>query len=87
MKKRTVEVFVAGCPCCGDAVKLVESIACSNCEVRILDLRTDTAAQSQASQFGIKRVPAVVVDGKLADCCQGGVDVAALRSLGVGSPA
>lgn len=26
MKKRTIEVFTAGCPTCDDAVKLVQSI-------------------------------------------------------------
>ena len=36
----------------------------------------------------VARVPAVAVDGTLADCCQAGViDVDALRALGIGSPA
>lgn len=86
-KKRTVEVFSAGCPCCDDAVKLVQSIACPSCDVQIHDMRNDAAAQAKAKQYGINRVPAVVVNGKLADCCQAGaVDEATLRSLGVGHP-
>jgi glutaredoxin len=87
MKKRTVEVFTAGCPCCDDAVKLVQSLVCPSCDLQILDMRGDKAAQTKAKQYGVKRVPAVVVNGKLADCCQiGGVDAKTLRSLGVGSP-
>jgi len=87
MKKRTVEVFTAGCPCCDDAVKLVQSLVCPSCDLQILDMRGDKAAQTKAKQYGVKRVPAVVVNGKLADCCQiGGVDEKTLRSLGVGSP-
>ncbi|HWK08760.1 MAG TPA: thioredoxin family protein [Vicinamibacterales bacterium] len=87
MKKRTIEVFSAGCPCCNDTVNLVQSLACSSCDVQILDMRTDAAAQVKAKEYGITRVPAVVVNGKLADCCQiGAVDANTLRSLGVGAP-
>jgi len=86
--KRTVEVFSAGCPLCEEAVKQVKSMACPSCDVQVLDLRTDTAAQARAKQYGVTRVPAVVVNGKLADCCrQGAVDAQVLRALGVGVPA
>ncbi len=88
MKRRTIEVFTAGCPCCSEAVQLVKSIACENCDVQVLDMRTDKAVQARAKAYGVRRVPAVVVNGQLADCCRAGaVDAASLRSLGVGSPA
>jgi glutaredoxin len=87
MAKRTIEVFSAGCPCCDDAVKLVQSIACPSCDVRVLDMRTDVAAQAKARQYGVRRVPAVVVNGVLADCCHGSVDADKLRAAGVGSAA
>lgn len=87
MKKRTIEVFTAGCPCCDETVKLVQSIICPSCDLQVLDMRTDKVAQAKAKQYGVNRVPAVVVDGKLADCCQQGpVDANTLRSLGVGAP-
>jgi len=83
--KRTIEVFTAGCPCCDEAVQLVKANSCPSCDVQILDMRNDKAVQARAKQYGLKRVPAVVIDGKLADCCQtGGVDLATLRSLGLG---
>jgi glutaredoxin len=85
MKKRTVEVFTAGCPVCDDTVKLVQSIACPSCDVQVLNLLTDAAAQAKARTYGVKRVPAVVVNGQLAECCQAGVDAEVLRALGVGS--
>jgi glutaredoxin len=86
MKKRTVEVFTAGCPVCDDAVKTVQSLACPRCDVRVVDTRSDPAAQARARQYGINRVPAVVVDGRLAGCCQNGpVDAGTLRGLGVGT--
>ena len=42
---------------------------------------------TRAKQLGINRVPAIVIDGKLADCCAaGGVDKQVLRAAGVGMP-
>lgn len=64
MSKRSVEVFTAGCPLCDPAVRLVEEMACSDCEVTI-------HAVEWAGAHGITRVPAVVVDGRLLSCCQG----------------
>ena len=85
MEKRIVEVFVAGCPCCDEAVQLVKSLTCDSCDIRVLDMRSDRAAQGRATQVGVKRVPAVAVDGQLAECCQGGVSAVTLREHGVGS--
>lgn len=85
MAKRIVEVFTAGCPCCEETVKMVQSIACESCDVQILDMRTDRTAQAKAKDYGVKRVPAVAVNGKLAECCQAGVYSEVLRSLGVGT--
>lgn len=87
MKKRTIEVFTAGCPRCDEAVKLVQSLACPSCDVQVLDMRNDQAAQARARQYGVQRVPAVAVNGALAGCCQAGaVDGKVLRGLGVGVP-
>lgn len=84
--KRKVEVFSAGCPMCDEAVKLVQSIACPSCEVIVLDMN-DASVAGRAQSLGIGAVPAVVVDGRLADCCGGRVvDEADLRSAGVGQP-
>ena len=84
--KRRIEIFSAGCPVCEDTIKLVSSIACSSCEIEVLEMHKDDAA-AKAKQYGVRSVPAIVVDGKLADCCVGrGIDEAALRSAGVGVP-
>lgn len=85
MKKRTIEVFIAGCPVCDETVKLIQSMTCPSCDLQVLDMRTDSAAQAKAKTYGVKRIPTVVVDGKIADCChQGAVDKDTLRNLGVG---
>jgi glutaredoxin len=69
-RKRTVEVFSAGCPVCDETIEMVKGIACPDCEVTVLDLKDATVAD-RAKSLGIRSVPAVVIDGKLADCCAG----------------
>jgi glutaredoxin 3 len=84
--KRKIELFSAGCPACQEAIKLVRSIACPSCEVEVLDMHKDEMA-AKAKRYGVSSVPALVIDGKLADCCAGrGVDEASLRLAGVGVP-
>ncbi len=83
-QKRKIEVFSAGCAACEETVKLVNQIACESCEVEVLDMRRDDVA-ARAKQYGIRTVPAVVIDGKLADCCAGrGAEEATLRAGGLG---
>lgn len=84
--KRSIEVFSAGCPACEEAVALVERIACPSCDVTVLDMKDATVA-ARARSLGIRSVPAVAIDGKLADCCAGrGPDAATLRAAGLGQP-
>jgi len=85
MTKRSIEVFSAGCALCADTAKKVEALACPSCEVVVLDMQEAATAQ-RARDLGIRTVPAVVVNGKLLDCCRGGVDEQVLRNAGVGSP-
>jgi len=83
-QKRKVEIFTAGCGCCDEAVALVKSIACPSCEITVLDMKLESTAK-RAGELGIKRVPSVVVDGVLADCCVGGINEQTMRSAGIGS--
>jgi hypothetical protein len=84
--RRKIEVFSAGCLVCKETIELVKRIACPSCEVSILDMKNPDVG-SRGKSLGIRSVPAVVIDGKLADCCAGrGPDEATLRALGVGQP-
>jgi glutaredoxin len=84
--KRKIEIFSAGCPACHDAIETVERIACGSCETEVLDMHQPEVA-ARAEQLGISRVPAIVIDGKLAECCgAGGVNEQVLRDAGVGIP-
>lgn len=83
---RKIEVFSAGCTVCEDTVALINRIACPSCEVEILDMHQPNVVK-KAKQYGIRSVPAVVVNGKLADCCAGrGPDESSLRAAGIGTP-
>lgn len=84
--QRNIEVFSAGCPACTDVIEMVNNMVCQSCSVTVLDMN-DQEVATRAKGLGIRSVPAVVVDGKLADCCSaGGVDEATLRAAGVGQP-
>ena len=83
---RTVEVFTAGCPLCDDVVELVQELVCDSCEVQTVSLQDD-AGRRRADEVGMQSVPAVVINGALAACCEGrGVDESALRAVGIGDP-
>lgn len=82
--KRRIEIFSAGCPACVDVISEVQSIACSSCDVEILDMNQDAVA-AKAKDYGVKSVPAVAINGKLADCCtKRGVNEGTLRAAGLG---
>lgn len=84
--KRKIEVFSADCPICEETIALINSIACPSCEITVLSMK-DSKVAARAKALGVKSVPAVAVDGKLASCCEGrGIDELSLRSAGVGQP-
>ncbi|HBO69179.1 MAG TPA: hypothetical protein DD658_03150 [Deltaproteobacteria bacterium] len=84
--RRKIEIFTAGCPVCEEAIALVRRAACPSCKVEVLDIRKDAVAD-KAKAYGVRSLPAVAVDGKLADCCAGrGPDIATLKEAGVGKP-
>ncbi len=65
---------------------MVQNMACSDCEVSVLDM-SDPAVAGRARSLGIKSVPTVSIDGKLANCCAGrGPDEAVLKAAGIGQP-
>ena len=82
--KRKIEIFSAGCPVCEETIELVNRMACPSCEVRVLSMH-DRSVAGRAKTLGIRSLPAVMIDGALADCCAGrGPDEGTLRSAGLG---
>ena len=82
--KRKIEVFSAGCAACTDVIEIVQRAACQSCEVTVHDMKDINVAR-RAKFLGIRSVPSVVIDGKLADCCSSrGVDEQVLRAAGLG---
>ena len=65
---------------------MVKREACPSCDVIVLDMH-DSEVAKRAKALGVRSVPAVAIDGKLAECCTGrGIDVAVLRATGLGTP-
>lgn len=82
--KRKVEVFSSGCEVCDETIALVRKLACDSCDVVVQDMHQPEVA-AKAKRYGVRSVPAVVVDGKLAECCAGrGPEEHLLRAVGVG---
>jgi glutaredoxin len=75
----TIEVFSAGCTTCKETIEVVKKLAGPEHEVKVHEMHhADTA--KRAKTLGIRSLPAVVVDGKLAGCCAGrGPDEHVLR--------
>jgi glutaredoxin 3 len=79
LNKRKVEVFSAGCALCHEVIDVVRQQAGSSCEVIVRDMM-DARSLARAEKFGIRSVPAVVIDGQLGSCCTGkGVDIQVLK--------
>ena len=84
--QQIVEVFSVGCTVCEETIEQVRALACPSCDVQVLDMQ-DAAVEKRAGDLGVRSVPAVAIDGILADCCAGrGPDVTALRAAGLGQP-
>lgn len=67
---KKIEVFSAGCPVCKETIETVKRLAGSNHKVVVYDMnKSDIAAKAKG--HGVRSVPAVVIDGKLASCCEG----------------
>lgn len=67
--RKKVEIFSAGCSVCKETIEMIKRLAREH-EVIIHDMNKSDIA-SKAKQYGVRSVPAVVVDGKLASCCAG----------------
>jgi len=76
--KHKIEIFSAGCHACKQTIEAVKKLAGEH-EVHIHDMHQKEVA-SKATEHGIRSLPAVVIDGKLAGCCASrGVDEHVLR--------
>ncbi len=71
--KIQIEVFTAACPLCSPVVQLVKETAHDNCEIIIYNLTEKDKRElftKKINKYGLNKLPSVVVDGKLIDCCQ-----------------
>lgn len=77
----TIEVFTAGCSICKGTIELMKKLASAEHEVQVHDMQ-EREVSTRAAQYGIRSIPAVVIDGKLASCCaERGPDENTLRAV------
>lgn len=83
---RKIEIFSAGCAACEDDIAQIRDSACPSCDIIVLDMK-DQGVAARTKALGVRSVPAVVIDGKPADCCTGrGPEVTVLEAAGLGQP-
>mgnify|MGYP003646164408 CR=1 FL=1 len=85
--KSTIEIFTAGCPVCEPAVKMVKELSADTDQVILYDLGIEAGIEknkSKIQEYGINRVPSVVVDGKLLSCCDNEISRKDLLEAGIG---
>jgi len=81
---RKIEIFSAGCAVCEEVVAMVKHASGPSDEIIVCDMKDITIVR-RAKSLGVRSVPAVVINGKLADCCsERGVDEQTLRAAGLG---
>ncbi len=84
---RRVEVFSAGCRTCQRTIDQLREQIDPRHELVVHDMHADEAAAEKAEAFGIRTVPAVVVDGFLLACCKNkGPTLQELHAAGLARP-
>lgn len=80
---RTIEIFSAGCPLCLEAIDQVLTHIASPADAVVTRDIYDCNVLKAAKRLGIRRVPAIVVDGRLACCSDATLDEALLREADI----
>lgn len=75
---RTIEIFSAGCPLCLEAIDQVLTHVASPSDAVVTRDIYDRDVLKAAKRLGIRRVPAIIVDGRLACCSDVTLDEALL---------
>jgi glutaredoxin 3 len=85
--KRKVEIFSAGCSTCQRTIEQLREQIDARHEIVIHDMKKDERAAEKAEAFGIRTVPAIVVDGFLLACCKNkGPTLQELHAAGLAKP-
>ena len=85
--KRRVEIFSAGCGVCQRTIEQLRQQIDERHEIVVHDMNNDAGAVEKAEAFGIRTVPAVVVDGSLLACCKNtGPTLRELYAAGLAKP-
>jgi hypothetical protein len=64
-----IEVFTSGCHLCRETLEIIKKAKCDECTVTEYNIREKCESEiclKKAEEYGIKAVPTIVVDGKIA---------------------
>lgn len=84
---RKVEIFSAGCRTCTTTIEQLREHIDPRHEIVVHDMQNNDAAVERSEAFGIRTVPAIVVDGALLACCKNtGPTLRELHAAGLAKP-
>lgn len=66
MVRHTIEVYTSGCPICKETIEIVRKAKCPECTLTEYNILEKIEYLEKARKLGIKAVPSIIVDGKLA---------------------
>ena len=82
-----VEIFSAGCRTCKTTIEQLREHIDPRHEIVVHDMQNNAAAAERSEAFGIRTVPAIVVDGALLACCKNtGRTIRELHGAGLAKP-
>ncbi len=85
--RRRVEIFSAGCTTSRRTIDQLREQIDPRHDIIVHDMHSDGAAVTRAEAFGIRTVPAVIVDGHLLACCKNtGPTLRELHAAGLARP-
>jgi len=64
-----IEVFTAGCHLCEETMEIVRKVKCEGCSLTEYNIKERCESKiclKKEQQYGIKAVPTIVIDGKIA---------------------
>lgn len=67
-KGKNIEVFTTGCYLCEETLKIVKEAKCDKCTLVERNISEDCGCGciEKAKEYGIRTVPSIVIDGKIA---------------------
>ena len=59
-----IEVFIAGCPLCQEAIETVKRAMCPRCTLKVYNVLESPQHMEKAREYSVRALPAIIIDGE-----------------------